>query len=82
MAGGTTHSITGILAQQNAMRNPRRTASTAAALMIGLALVTFIAIFGASAKESFASSIDDQTHADFILSPRTSSRSVPKRQRR
>jgi putative ABC transport system permease protein len=64
-----THSVTGILAQQNAMRNPRRTASTAAALMIGLALVTFIAIFGASAKDSFASAIDDQTHADFILSP-------------
>jgi putative ABC transport system permease protein len=37
--------------------------------MIGLALVTFIAIFGASAKASFASSID-QTHADFILSPK------------
>jgi putative ABC transport system permease protein len=65
------HSITGILAQQNAMRNPRRTASTAAALMIGLALVSFIAIFGASAKDSFASAIDDQTHADFILSPKT-----------
>jgi putative ABC transport system permease protein len=64
-----THSITGILAQQNAMRNPRRTASTAAALMIGLALVTFISIFGASAKDSFASAIDDQTDADFILSP-------------
>ena len=64
-----SHSITGVLAQQNAMRNPRRTASTAAALMIGLALVIFIAIFGASSKDSFASSIDDQTHADFILSP-------------
>jgi putative ABC transport system permease protein len=38
--------------------------------MIGLALVSFIAIFGASAKQSFASSIDDQTHADFILSPK------------
>ncbi|HXY94826.1 MAG TPA: ABC transporter permease [Acidimicrobiia bacterium] len=66
-----TESITGILAQHNAMRNPRRTASTAAALMIGLALVSFIAIFGASAKDSFASAIDDQTHADFILSPKT-----------
>jgi putative ABC transport system permease protein len=65
-----THSITGVLAQQNAMRNPRRTASTAAALMIGLALVSFIAIFGASSKDSFAASIDDQTHADFILSPK------------
>jgi putative ABC transport system permease protein len=64
------HSMPGILAKENAMRNPRRTASTASALMIGLALVTFIAIFGASAKDSFASAIDDQTHADFILSPK------------
>ena len=45
--------MTGVLARENAMRNPRRTASTASALMIGLALVTFIAIFGASAKDSF-----------------------------
>jgi len=65
------HSMPGILAKENAMRNPRRTASTASALMIGLALVTFIAIFGASAKDSFASAIDDQTHADFILSPKS-----------
>ncbi len=64
------HSITGMLAEQNAVRNPRRTASTAAALMIGLALVSLIAIFGASAKASFASAIDDQTRADFILSPK------------
>ena len=63
------HRITGILAQQNAMRNPRRTASTAAALMIGLALVSLIAIFGASAKDSFAAAIDEQTRADFVLTP-------------
>jgi putative ABC transport system permease protein len=63
-------SITGLLAQQNAMRNPRRTASTAAALMIGLALVSLISIFGASAKASFSSAIDNQTRADFILSPK------------
>jgi len=65
------HRITGVLAQQNAMRNPRRTASTAAALMIGLALVSLISIFGASAKASFSSAIDNQTRADFILSPKT-----------
>jgi putative ABC transport system permease protein len=64
------HSVTGVLAQQNAMRNPRRTASTAAALMIGLALVSLISIFGASAKASFSSAIDNQTRADFILSPK------------
>ncbi len=63
-------SITGVLAQQNAMRNPRRTASTAAALMIGLALVTLISIFGASFKATISTAIDDQTRADFILSPK------------
>ena len=62
-------SVTGNLARQNAMRNPRRTASTAAALMIGLALVTLIAIVGESFKTTFASAIDDQTTTDFILSP-------------
>jgi putative ABC transport system permease protein len=64
-----THSITGNLARENAQRNPRRTASTASALMIGLALVSAIAIMAASFKESFRSAIEDQTTADFILSP-------------
>jgi putative ABC transport system permease protein len=60
--------ITGLLARENAARNPRRTASTSAALMIGLALVTLIAIFGASAKDSFGAAIDAQTRADFVIS--------------
>ena len=51
------------------MRNPRRTASTAAALMIGLAVVSLIAIVGESTKATFASAIDDQTKTDFIISP-------------
>jgi putative ABC transport system permease protein len=63
-------SLPGLLAQQNAMRNPRRTASTASALMIGLALVSLISIFGDSAKATIANAIDKQTHADFILSPK------------
>ena len=36
----------GRLARENAVRNPGRTASTAAALMIGLTLVSFVAVFG------------------------------------
>ena len=36
----------GKLARQNAMRNPARTASTAAAIMIGLSLITFVAVLG------------------------------------
>jgi putative ABC transport system permease protein len=63
-------SVTGLLARENAMRNPRRTASTSAALMIGLALVTFIAIIGASFKGTFSNAIDNQIRADFVLSPK------------
>ena len=63
-----THAVTGVLARENAERNPRRTASTAAALMIGLALVSAVSILAASFKSSFRSAIEDQTTADFILS--------------
>ena len=58
---------TGVLARENAARNPRRTATTAAALMIGLGLVSFVAIFGASIKDSFAHIIDDTVKADFLV---------------
>jgi putative ABC transport system permease protein len=57
----------GKLARDNAMRNPTRTASTAAALMIGLALVTFVAIFGAGIRSSFESAVDDLFVADYAL---------------
>jgi putative ABC transport system permease protein len=57
----------GVLARENAMRNPRRTATTASALMIGLALVTLVSIIGASAKQSFSQIIDDSLRADFLV---------------
>jgi putative ABC transport system permease protein len=57
----------GSLARQNAIRNPSRTASTAAALMIGLALVTFVGIFGAGLRSSFESAVDDLFTADYAL---------------
>src|SRR5829696_6672645 len=59
--------LPGTLAQQNAMRNPRRTASTAAALMIGLALVAFVSIFAASIKASTTRTLEDTVSADYIL---------------
>jgi putative ABC transport system permease protein len=59
----------GLLARENALRNTRRTASTAAALMIGLALMTFVTIFGASAKASMGKAIDETVNADWILTP-------------
>ncbi len=57
----------GRLAQENAIRNPGRTASTAAALMIGLTLVSFVAVFGRGLLDSAQSSLykelgNDATH--------------------
>ncbi len=59
--------MSGVLARENAMRNPRRTATTASALMIGLALVTLVAIIGASAKQSFTNIIDETVRAEWLI---------------
>ena len=50
--------ITGSLARENAARNPRRTATTGAAVMIAVSLVGFITIFAASANASISAAID------------------------
>ncbi|MGZ6907912.1 MAG: ABC transporter permease [Acidimicrobiia bacterium] len=57
----------GTLARENASRNPRRTASAASALMIGVALVAFMTVFAASAKASLATSVDKAMKADWIV---------------
>jgi putative ABC transport system permease protein len=57
----------GRLARENSMRNPSRTATTAAALMIGLALVTFVAVLGQGLRSSYGSSLDDQLDASYIV---------------
>lgn len=62
-AAGTT----GRIARANATRNPARTAATAAALMIGVGLVTFVAIFAAGLKSSFTGAIDRVIQGDLIL---------------
>ena len=49
------------------MRSPKRTAQTAAALMVGLALVSTIAVFGASLSQSATGSIDQALRADYIV---------------
>lgn len=59
--------IAGSLARENSVRNPRRTASTAAALMIGVALVGLFSIFAASVKESIGQQIDKAFKADFVV---------------
>ena len=59
--------LTGRLARENAVRNPGRTATTAAALMIGLALVTFVAVFAAGIKGSIDDAIDKSFTGDLTL---------------
>jgi len=59
--------VAGRLARENAVRNPGRTASTAAALMIGLALVSFVAIFAAGLSGSITAAFDKTIKADLIL---------------
>ncbi len=60
--------VQGRLGRENAMRSPRRTASTASALMIGLGLVSMVAILSASLKASFELSLKRTLKADLILS--------------
>ncbi len=59
--------VTGTLARGNAMRNPRRTSATAAALVVGLGLVSLVAIFADSVKTSVRSSLASSVRADFII---------------
>jgi putative ABC transport system permease protein len=58
---------TGRLARENSLRNPRRTATTASALMIGLALMAGVSVIAASAKASVADLVDSQLSADYVL---------------
>ncbi len=66
----------GKLGRENAMRTPRRTAQTAAALMVGLALVSTMAVYGASLSRSATSSVVGAISADFIINSTSSSGGV------
>ena len=59
--------VTGELARENAMRNPKRTAATASALMIGVGLVGFITILAASTRTSIDETIDRAFTGDFTV---------------
>ncbi len=60
--------VTGQLARENAIRNPNRTSTTAAALMIGVGLVVFFAVAGQSVKVSAGQAIDKTISSDFVVS--------------
>ncbi|HEX6688552.1 MAG TPA: FtsX-like permease family protein [Solirubrobacterales bacterium] len=59
--------LIGRLARENSQRNPSRTAITAAALMIGLALVTFVTVFAAGLKSSVAQVIDENFAGGLVI---------------
>lgn len=59
--------IPGTLARENATRNPRRTAATASALMVGVGLAAFMTVLAASNKSSMGASIDSSVRSDWIV---------------
>jgi putative ABC transport system permease protein len=65
--GARLGGFAGELARDNAIRNPSRTATTAAALMVGLALVTFVSILGQGLRSSFSDSVAELFVADYSL---------------
>ena len=67
----------GILARENAMRNPQRTASTASALMIGLALVTLVGMLAASIRASFFDAVDKIWVTDYAVTAQNNYSPIP-----
>ena len=59
--------VTGTIARQNAMRNPKRTAAAASALMICVGMVSFISIYASSAKAAVNTVYDRSFTGDFII---------------
>lgn len=59
--------VAGALGRRNSARNPRRTAQTAGALMIGLALVSTIAVLGSSLSSSATEEVNSALSSDFII---------------
>jgi putative ABC transport system permease protein len=64
--------ITGVLAMENAARSPKRTSATASALLIGVALIGFITVFAASARESVVAEVERGFTGDLIVQAETS----------
>ena len=73
MVGGSA----GLLARDNARRNPQRTASTAAALMIGLTLVTLVAALASGLVASFSRAVDDLFVGDYAVTAQNNFSPIP-----
>ncbi|WP_419848939.1 ABC transporter permease [Candidatus Poriferisocius sp.] len=61
--------VSGRLARQNAERSPRRTATTASALMISLALVSMVSVLGQSFKQTLDDTLDRSVKSDWLICP-------------
>jgi len=59
--------VPGRLGRGNAVRSPRRTSATAAALMVGLALVSTVSVLGSSFKQSVVQAVQTSLGADYVL---------------
>jgi putative ABC transport system permease protein len=66
--GAAGHAASGRIGYSNAMRNPSRTATTASALMVGMALVSVMTVLAQSLRASTESIIDDSVHANYVIS--------------
>jgi len=80
MLGGPAAAVAGapgVLARENSMRNPQRTASTAAALMIGLALVTLVAMLAQSILASFFDAVDKIWTTDYAVTAQNNYTPIP-----
>jgi putative ABC transport system permease protein len=69
--------LTGRLARENTERNPSRTAVTAAALMIGLALVTFVTVLAAGLRASINDTVDKNFAGDLVLTNKDGFSPIP-----
>jgi ABC-type antimicrobial peptide transport system permease subunit len=67
----------GALARDNARRNPQRTASTASALMIGLALVTLVAVMAAGITKSFRGAVNDLWVSGYAITAQNNFDPIP-----
>ncbi len=63
--------VPGALARENVARAPRRTSSSAAALMIGVALVSGAAVFASSLRASLVDALESSVTADYIVTDRS-----------
>ncbi|MGW7421508.1 ABC transporter permease [Streptomyces sp. NPDC054813] len=65
---GRLRGVTGALARRNALRSPKRTAATASALMIGVAVVSLFTVFGASLKATMDQTVSRSFAGDLAVS--------------